>query len=106
MPNRRNLDVLHIVKPRGIISTISMTELPVTIKREVYQPTVFLWRGKSTLNKTNHGRKRGHSCTAMMIKRARTVVLTRKQGGQGGILSLADMAPTLSVKTAAVILLL
>jgi hypothetical protein len=47
LPKRINLDVLHIVKPRGIISTISMSELPVTIKREVYQPTVFLWRGRA-----------------------------------------------------------
>jgi hypothetical protein len=85
---------------------ISMTDPPVTIKGEVYQPTVFLLRGKSTLNKTNHGSKRGHSCTAMMMKRARTVVLTRKQGDQGEILSLAGIAPTLSGKTTAVICLL
>jgi hypothetical protein len=57
LPMRTNLDVLHIVEPRGIISMISMGKPSVTIKREVYQPTIFLWRGKSTLNKTNNGRK-------------------------------------------------
>jgi hypothetical protein len=102
----KNLDVLHIAKPNGIIPTISKIDLLVTIKREVYQPTVFIWKGKSALNKTNHGRKRGHCCTAMMMKRRRTLVLTRKQGDQGEILSLVEIAPTLSVKTAAVICLL
>jgi hypothetical protein len=59
----------------------------VAIKRVVYKPTAFLWMGKSTLNQTNHGRKRGHCPaavkTAVKMKKVRTDVHTRKQGGQG-----------------------
>ena len=59
--------------------------------------------GKSTLNQINHGRKRGHCTAVMMRRRGRIVVQTRKQGGQGTFLRLAEIALQLFlVKTAAV----
>ena len=46
----------------------------------------FFWMGKCTLYQTNHGRIRGHYPAAVKmavkIKKARTDVQTRKQGGQ------------------------
>ncbi len=53
------------------------------------------WKKKRTLLSSND-----------MMKIARTVVLTRKQGGQLGILSLAEIASPLSVKTEAVLCIL
>ena len=60
LTKRTNLDALHILVPRFLVTMIITKLRSVTIKRDVYQPTAFLWMGKSTLNQTNHGRNRGY----------------------------------------------
>ena len=81
------MDALHIVVSRCLVTMITPKLLHVTIKRDVYQPTTFLWMGKSTLNQTNHGRTRGHCLVAVKMavkmKQAKTVVHARNQRDQG-----------------------
>ena len=43
LPKRTNLDALHIVVPRCLVSMITSKLPPVTIKRDLYQPTVFFF---------------------------------------------------------------
>ena len=90
LPKRTNLDALNILVSRFLVTIITPKLPRVAIKRDVYQSTAFLWMEKSTLNQTNHGRKRGHCPaavkTAVNMKTVRTVVHARKQGGQGKFL--------------------
>jgi hypothetical protein len=79
----KNLDVLHIAKPNGIIPTISKIDLLVTIKREVYQPTVFSLDGEEHFEPDKPWKKKWSLLHSSDGEESKVSSTHKKQGGQG-----------------------